>query len=142
MNAGVCVFALMAATFLPASPPLKPVQVPVRGIAPRQLTRAEFIESLERSFRRFDTQARGYFTAANLSLPGYAPPSSPPVPYFQWQAQAPFRCVDANQDGRISRAEYVGYGARAFEAAARSSVVDNWNLSPLRRALTSHANCK
>lgn len=139
MNAGVFVFAVMAATFVP---PPQPVQVPVRGVPPRQLSRANFIESLERSYRRFDTKAHGYFTAADLSLPGYPPAPSPPVPYFQWQAQAPFRCVDANRDGRISHEEYVGYGARAFDAIARSGVVDNWDLSPLRRALTSDHGCK
>lgn len=138
MSARFLLVPVMAATFLAASPP---VQVPtVNGMAP--LTRAEFVERLERFYRRIDSKARGYFTADDLVLPGYHI-AHPPVPYFPAHlAQATFRCVDANRDGKITHAEYMEYGMRAFDATARNGLMREWDLISVGRAISSDADCK
>lgn len=140
VNAPVVVVTALAAMFVAASP--RPKAVISHGItqAPGQLTRADFVERLEHFYRQIDTKTRGYFTTDDLTLPGHHIPY-PPVPYPS-PAEAAFRCVDANRDGRISHEEYVGYGARAFDATAPNGVMENWNLSPLRRAISSDAGCK
>lgn len=139
MSARFLLVPVMAATLLAAS--LPPVQVPtVNGMAP--VTRAEFAERLERFYRRIDSDARGYFTAGDLVLPGYHI-AHPPVPYFPAHlATTAFRCVDANRDGKITRAEYMEYGMRAFDATARNGLMREFDLITVGRAISSDADCK
>ena len=139
MGAGFLLIPVMAATFLAASPP--PVQVPtVNGMA--LVSRPEFVERLERFYRRIDSRARGYFTTDDLVLPGYHI-AHPPVPYFPAHlAEAGFRCVDANRDGKITHAEYMEYGMRAFDAAAKNGLVRELDLIAVGRAISSDADCK
>ncbi len=138
MSARFLLLPIMAATFLGASPP---VQVPtVNAFAP--VTRAEFVERLERFYRRIDSKARGYFAADDLVLPGYHI-AHPPVPYFPAHlAQAAFRCVDANRDGKISHEEYMEYGMRAFDATARNRLMLEGDLISVGRAISSNADCE
>jgi hypothetical protein len=138
MNVRFLLIAVMAAPLFAASPPVQPYVV--NPMTP--LTRADFIERLERFYRVIDTKAQGYFTAAELTLPGYQI-AYPPVPYFPVHgAQAPFRCVDADRDGRITHAEYAEYGVRAFDAAARNRLLLWGDLISLGRAIESDTACK
>ena len=138
MNTRFLLVAVATASFLAASPP--PVQVPgVYAFAP--VTRTEFVERLDRFYRRIDSKARGYFTADDLVLPGYHI-AHPPVPFFPAHlATADFSCVDANRDGKITHAEYMEYGMRAFDAMARNGVVVEGNLILVGRAIESDAAC-
>jgi hypothetical protein len=138
MNTRFVLIAVAAGPFLAAAPP---VQVPsINGMAP--VTRAAFVERLERFYRRIDSEAHGYFTANDLVLPGYHI-AHPPVPYFPAHlAQAAFRCVDANRDGKITHAEYMEYAVRAFDATARNGLMLEADLISVGRAISSDADCK
>jgi hypothetical protein len=138
VNTRFLLAALAAAPLLAASPPVRPRVV--NPTAP--LTRAEFADRLEQFYRRLDTQARGYFTADDLVLPGYHI-AHPPVPYFPAHlATAAFRCVDANRDGKITHAEYTQYGVRAFDATARNGLMLEGDLISMGRAISSDPDCK
>lgn len=139
MNGRFFLVVAVAAPLLAASPP--PVHPPVVNPM-KPLTRAEFVERLERFYRRIDSQARGYFTADDLVLPGYHIPH-PPVPFFPAHlATAGFRCVDANRDGKITHAEYTEYAMRAFDATARNGLMLEGDLISVGRAISSDSDCK
>jgi hypothetical protein len=136
MNTRVLFIIISAAMLVAASPAPRPVWGQV--LTPETIRRASFVEGVEAFFRYVDNKGRGYFTAGDFTLPGYHI-AYPPVPYPQARAEAPFRCVDADRDGRISQQEYVGYAVRAFDATAQNGL-----MSPgaLARAISSHAGCK
>ena len=134
MNAHVLLSAVIVAPLVAA--PHRPwVQVPTISLIQH---RADYVTSLERFFRVIDTKAGGYFIARDLTLPGYHI-AYPPVPYPQAQLQAPFRCVDANRDRKITREEYVEYGARAFDATIRDGYLDHVAFA---HAVAPTAGCK
>jgi hypothetical protein len=126
--------AMSAATLIPASGP-PPIQSQTIGLIQH---RGDYVASLERFFDTVDAKAPGYFAAADRTLPGYHI-DYPPVPYPQAQLEAPFRCVDANRDGRISRQEYVDYGARAFDATVRNGYLDH---AAFAHAISPNGGCK
>lgn len=131
MNANV--LALSAAALLGVSP--APIHPRVIGMIQHH---GDYVHILERFFGVIDSKGRGYLKARDLTLPGYHI-AYPPVPYPQAQLQAPFRCVDVNRDGMISRQEYVEYGARAFDA----TVGNGW-LDPVAfaHAISPRDGCK
>lgn len=134
MTGRILLLSISAAT-LSAASGLAPIQPPVMGLFQH---RADYVGHLERFFRVIDTKGRGYFTGDDLVLPGYHI-AYPPIPFPQAQLQAPFRCVDANRDGRISQQEYVDYGARAFDATIGIGFFDPVKFS---HAIAPSAGCK
>ena len=117
-------------------PPVQPEAV--SAFAP--LSRAEFVQRLERFYRKMDPKGHGYSTADDLVLPGYHI-ADPPVIFALLVVQVPFHCVDANRDGRITEEEYVGYATRAYDAMARNRPVLWGDMIELRRAISSDGAC-
>lgn len=111
---------IVSAVALMAAQP--PFAIQLHSIGPNE-TEAQYRAILKTFFHEIDTKSRGYFAANDLVLPGYHI-AYPPVPYPQAQLQAPFRCVDADRNGRISQQEYVDYGARAFRASFAYQFLD------------------
>jgi hypothetical protein len=110
---------------------------------PHLISRAEFLDSLKYFYAAVDPKGRGYFTAEDIASIGYHM-ADPPVIYPRAAAEAPFHCVDANGDGRVTHEEYVGYAARAFDAAAVNGHVEPYGrtMNALTRAISSHDGCK
>lgn len=140
MNLVALFVGVAAVIFAGASSRAEPIIPQVR--TPHSISRAEFIENLERFYRMMDRKDHGYFTADDLMQPGYHF-ANPPVIYPLARVEVPFRCVDANRDGKVSHDEYIGYGARAFDATAKTGFIDPWGetMDALARAISSKTNC-
>ena len=130
-----CVLITGSAAMLMAASGPPPISTQTIGLVQH---RADYVKNLEQVYSAIDTKTRGYFTAADLTLPGYHI-AYPPVPYPQAQLEAPFRCVDANRDGRISQREYVEYGAHAFDVTVNNGYLDHASFA---HAISPSGGCK
>ena len=138
----VGVLLVMAAAAFQSATPSRGIQNPPQDV-PHLMSRAEFLHSLKYFYAAVDPKSRGYFTAEDIASIGYHM-ADPPVIYPRARAEAPFHCVDANGDRRITHEEYVDYAGRAFDTAAVNGYVEPWGatMNALTRAISSHVGCK